>query len=321
MAKKNQKKIAPKKTKYVFAYYLVGFIDLLGQKDSLTNLELFNIPEEKEKFDNAVFSTVITVEAFRESVRTWFKKIKNSKSFKEEFEKAFKNLVKNKSKKEVTRLKAHKASYEKMQRSDLNFQVFSDSIVFYCSLIDENKRIPFIDIFSMLVAIGFTKLIFMTQGKFFRGGLEIGCGTLLGKDGFYGNALNRAYYLESEIAKYPRIVIGTQFKKYLEDMRRYQNSLETEDFDSRFRDTYLKFVESLILKDTDEQFILNYLNSDILTLFSLDPQILQNAYMSIHKEAENFQQKGDSKHFERYKKLKAFFEESIPEEFKKNLSK
>jgi hypothetical protein len=36
-----------------------------------------------------------------------------------------------------------------------------------------------------------------------------------GRGEIYGTALERAYDLESEVAKYPRIVIGDELSKYL----------------------------------------------------------------------------------------------------------
>ena len=49
-----------------------------------------------------------------------------------------------------------------------------------------------------------------------RAGLDVGVGTRLSTGEVYGSALERAYFLESNLAKYPRILVGDGLLEYLD---------------------------------------------------------------------------------------------------------
>jgi hypothetical protein len=82
--------------------------------------------------------------------------------------------------------------------------------------------------------------LYMTlDGFFMRGGVAIG-DVYFDEDIVFGPALIEAYEVESRLARDPRIVLGKSCTKYL----------STQIFDNTFD----------LLKDTDDQVFLNYLN-------------------------------------------------------------
>lgn len=72
------------------------------------------------------------------------------------------------------------------------------------------------------------------------------------KNIWFGPAMNRAYYLESKVAKFPRVIIDP---KYAEKLYAFNEKKYREDFIHR------KVNGEILLRDTDGCIYLNYLNS------------------------------------------------------------
>ena len=78
-----------------------------------------------------------------------------------------------------------------------------------------------------------------------------------GRSLIFGPAVNRAYTLESKIAKYPRIVIDDFIaEKVLE----YNNEILLNEPEI-LRESKSQINGDIVLKDTDDKYYLNYLNS------------------------------------------------------------
>ncbi len=73
----------------------------------------------------------------------------------------------------------------------------------------------------------------------------------------FGPAINRAYYLESKIAKYPRIVIDSFVA---EQVSSYINKF-IDNAPEFMKDTIFQTNGEIIVLDSDEQYYLNYFNS------------------------------------------------------------
>lgn len=113
----------------------------------------------------------------------------------------------------------------------------SDSLYFYTTEIQ--KLIGFIKFFSYFNCIA------MQNNVFFRGGIAKGELKTKNPYQFLGDSVIKAYLLESEIAKNPRIAID---KKSYEELKRNKDILEHIQVDKKNERYYLKlFVKNLKL--------------------------------------------------------------------------
>jgi hypothetical protein len=88
-----------------------------------------------------------------------------------------------------------------------------------------------------------------------RGGVDVGLGLLITPDEVYGPALERAYFLEAECAKYPRIVIGQELCDYLAEV---ETQTETTPH-ARFAKQTAACCRAFLTVDTDGLRILDWL--------------------------------------------------------------
>jgi len=80
----------------------------------------------------------------------------------------------------------------------------------------------------------------------------------------YGSALERAHYLESTVADYPRIVVGRELLDYI-------IAIEKVEIKSNFDKMAKHFAEQtrkLIMMDTDGRLFLDFLSDEVQTLAS-----------------------------------------------------
>ena len=108
----------------------------------------------------------------------------------------------------------------------------------------------------------FLILEFLSHDFLCRGGITYG-DAYFEKDRslFFGPAVNRAYYLESKIAKYPRIVVDNEV---FEEVEKAENKLieEFNRYNPLSKVTTIEETNGKILKlDSDKLYYLNYLNS------------------------------------------------------------
>jgi hypothetical protein len=97
-----------------------------------------------------------------------------------------------------------------------NFVGFSDSFVTPVPLRDDGAGlVRVVTVFSALSADAVIMIHSLAPKHALRGGIDVGLATEIGPGEIYGTALERAYDLEGEVAKYPRIVIGDELSKYL----------------------------------------------------------------------------------------------------------
>lgn len=104
--------------------------------------------------------------------------------------------------------------YEKMKSTAgpkrVRITTFSDSIVFSCAADSEGLTDFRYFLTKLLVYTSPFKLLI-------RGGIT--CGSLVHTDDLiFGPAMNDAYYLESKVANYPRIVVGEKFEEFIEEL-------------------------------------------------------------------------------------------------------
>ena len=99
--------------------------------------------------------------------------------------------------------------------SSFRYRIFSDNIVFFAPINDDDKLGVERNNLGINLLYGLSEFLFSYNKAelFFRGAIT--CGKLYYNPDIgmlFGTGLIRAYYLESEVAVYPRIIIDEQFR-------------------------------------------------------------------------------------------------------------
>lgn len=133
-------------------------------------------------------------------------------------------------------------------------KIFSDNIILYCPVLNNDYKIAFIDV---LMLVGMIQTQFLNNGYLVRGGIT--AGSFFADDIMaWGSALVEAYKLESDCAIYPRIIISSSIENKL---------------------NLCNFI-TMISQDDDKKFFVDYMSSG----FGLDDYvrfaILNKAYQN-----------------------------------------
>ncbi|MBI3804421.1 MAG: hypothetical protein HY282_11740 [Nitrospirae bacterium] len=286
-----------KKDPVRFNYYLIAFIDILNQKESLQKFKRLPVTaDEKETFSQVIRETFGVVDGFRTS-----------------FEKFFSEKVKSTIPMEMIP-EEHRQMFIEARKTEVKFQGFSDTIVVYVSLNDETIKAPINGVFAALAACASTFLISLAIGHVCRGGIEIGWASEFYEGEIYGSALLDAYHLESEVAQYPRIVIGDQVINYLMSMKRAEGSDPLTKIGSQMAD----FCLSLFARDVDGNLILDYLGEGFKKHMAPNgfvgdfKDIPKKAYKFAEKELEKWREARNTKLSIRYNLLLNYLNARLP---------
>jgi len=300
---------------YNYCYYLVAFIDVLGQKEAFQGIDAIPTRYDaklQEKLNEAHEQTALFIENFRLGFENIFD------TFQEESESTI----------EVP--ESRKEKFDDLRRVILRYQRFSDCIQACVPLqLDEYHRYHsnvINGVLAILTACGGMLLFSLAEKKAFRVGIEVGIGTELSNGEVYGPALFKAYSLESKIAQYPRIVIGKELLNYLRNLSEKIQQIPNQDQDKedielckRIADKCLK----MIIKDLNDNQILDYLGDEFRKIFDKFPQddrevsykeIFKKAFDFVKAEYKKRKELGDSKLASRYSQLYNYFKERSPKD-------
>ncbi len=267
-------------------YYLVAFIDLLGQQEALSRFKRFpnfDNKEEISEFENIAKSTFGVILSFYKTFTDFFKE------FSSQEEKSPYSMI--------------------MTGHAIKFQRFSDGVVVFVSLHNEVRKIPTQGVFGILAACASTLLLQLSQGRPLRGGVEIGIGMELNDNEIYGPAVSDAYNLESKIAKYPRIVIGKELINFLH----MNSNLFTDNNPyNAYSKALSDICHSLIAIDDDGYPFIDFLGEGCKKYVYKNNEhvkdLVVRAYNSIAKESEKWKSNRNSKLAFRYTLLRNYFE-------------
>jgi len=183
----------------IFQHYLIVFLDILGQRRILREIrELPTNENDKEAFLEKVRKTVGKVDKLRNAFKDFFNASK--------YHVPNTSLVPQENRKE----------FIASQKSEAYFYGFSDSIIVAVPLISDDENCTAMNgVYSALVATCGIGFISLAATITFRAGLDVGIGTQIEGREVYGPALERAYFIESNLAEYPRFVVGKELINYL----------------------------------------------------------------------------------------------------------
>lgn len=261
----------------IFQHYLIVFIDLVGQKETLRKFT--KIPthdNEKQHFIELAKKSVGHVLHLRE--------------FFEEYFKEARSYIPNKS----LVLPNLQEEFIAAQRSEIFFNGFSDSVIIAVPLMNNDENCTAINgVYAALIATCGIGLTYLSVGIPFRAGLDVGIGTRINEKEVYGAALERAYYLENCLAEYPRYVVGNELAEYLLSVEHQQpNSrlgLVAKDLAGLCR--------QMIIRDTDGRLMLDFLGKHIQETYEniVDESIVTKANQFIISEYERYLDQNNDK--------------------------
>ena len=280
---------------FSFNYYLVGYMDLLGQRDALRRFpELIGNDKERSRILELLGSTFGRVHTFRQA-----------------FDKTFDSTRKmDPGILDQIPSEQHER-FNNSRRMDIRFQYYSDCLAFFISLQpSERVTVPVYSVFGALVCCGGLFIEFMAKHIPFRGGIDVGTAGDFLPDEIYGPALVRAFDLESKVAKQPRIVIGNALMEYLRDEQRRAGSSREDEIARRRASDAL----AMIGRDVDGVLILDYLGKAFLEEWRRIPPAppIQEAYSFVCAEMERFQTIGEGSLAARYHLVEEYMRSKMP---------
>ncbi len=212
---------------YYFQYYALAFVDILNQKSELRKIKKLPTNEqEKSEFISQVKNTFGVVQLFRTSFDSFFQSFLKSGPL------------------QTTGLNREQIeSMNRFRNPNLNKQLFSDSIIYYASLENTSQRFAITNVQALLAGCASSILSTLSIGLACRGGIEAGIAGDVFKNEIYGPALYQAYRLESEVAKYPRIVVGSELRSYID----FESKIPVRSIEDEVRRFYGREMQRLVI--------------------------------------------------------------------------
>lgn len=278
--------------------YCASFIDLLGQRAALKGQNLNPIIESKK--DQKNFQTII-----KKSVGA----IEQLQSFAMDFRK---NYLKTENINYDSLNEEEKKIYELMKKDKPKQQRWSDGLVYYSPLGDPlgkgGIQCPMHSIYEIFTLSGALCLISIANKQPIRGAIEVSWGAELHQNELYGAVIANSYELESEVAQYPRIVVGKYAMGYMQVQ--YQAERDPDDNLGNYNKNLAKMCLDMISIDQDGYPILDYLHTFLTDANTKNvKEIIHKAYSFICEEYEKHVINQNSKLAIRYAWLKLYFDE------------
>jgi hypothetical protein len=225
--------------KLLLQNFLVVFLDILGQRRSLREIRTLPTNEtEKHEFVTKLQGTIGKVDVVRRAFRDFFNAA--------ELHTPDTNLVPPE----------HRAEFIASGKSEVYSYGFSDSIIIVVPLMSTDENCTAINgVYSAFVATSGISLIALAAEITLRGGLDVGIATKISGEEIYGPALERAYFLESNLAEYPRFLIGKELFAYL-------HWVESQQCKTRLGEvakSMAKFCREMIVRDADGRPMLDFM--------------------------------------------------------------
>ena len=183
--------------------YCLGFLDLLGQREAMRGQGLIptmKTDDDVNAFQTIVIDTIGPIRRVQEHIENLLDHVHNPDA-----DSPVRDKLPEK----------QRPIWDEMQRSSIKRQRWSDGLVVFESLGNQNIKCPMNGVYAIFVASGMICFLGLEEKQPVRGAIDVGWGVELQSGEVYGPVLARAYELESEIAQYPRIVVGSDVLQFL----------------------------------------------------------------------------------------------------------
>lgn len=276
------------------AWYVVAYIDLLGQQDALRKLNALPNADNQEE-----------IATFKQQISNFYRPLYGLKQF---FSASIKPFIEG-NRYETIFAPFGEELLRKFRSTPVFYRHFSDSLIVHIPLRNDIGKFHCRAIYAVLSATASTFLSSLANSWSIRGGIDIGLAINLEEGEIYGPALARAYRLESRVAQYPRIVIGDELVRYLQIVAKQHSITKEDEANSLLADRSLR----LLAVDHDGCTFLDWLgNDDIRLSFQKYPEIVKKAYDFIIQESIKHKDNRNSKLGFRYTLLRDYIETRLP---------
>jgi CYTH domain-containing protein len=233
----------PAARKSVVAFHIVALVDLLGQS---TKLERFGgipkTPREKKAFGRLMLATFGTVNRFRERIVLLNTSSPQTHTVPDE-------VGKKLSPRQLRLL-------SDISEPAVGYQFFTDLALLKIDLSGQTGYGPLVSLYGLFRQLGLLMLTQLAEGVLFRGAVEAGICAELDENDLYGQAVGRAYALESRTAVYPRIVVGEHLIDYVKSFSEKRLAKDERMIGKAYAD----IIDRCLMKDADDVFVLSYLD-------------------------------------------------------------
>ncbi|WP_313953747.1 hypothetical protein [Accumulibacter sp.] len=246
--------------------YCLAFIDLLGQRDAMRGQGLLKPIEsegQREAFHDVLRNSIGAIIKLQERAEEMLRPI-----LEENLDSPHRSALSPE----------QQAIWDAMERTRIETQRWSDGLVSFVCLGDTDMRCRMNGVFGIFVLAGTLCLLGLATGRPIRGAIEIAWGIELHPGELYGPAVARAYELESEIAQYPRIVLGPEAVKFLDA---HAANAEQDIFSQNDRELAALCLKMLV-RDADGRWILHYLGD------TFQNSVTHGYHVELHGAARKF---------------------------------
>jgi len=276
-----------------FGGYVVAVIDVLGQKEAIRALS--QVPQKEAEqlgFVKNKLRASLTVRNFVRDTVLRFLASYGATPRISEF-----HLLDFYRQQVLERSKAH----------PIGTYLFSDTIVIHSPILNNWNEPGAHGIYSILAACGSTMMTCMAAGVPIRGAVEVGWGLIWDHGELYGPAFLSAYELEQCAAQWPRIVVGPEITRALNEFSRLPGFTDRE----KIQAALAKLCQELICNDFDAKPIVDYLGTTMRGMVYDDKlrDLFVRGLSFAVGEHERFTRDGNSKLCDRYAKVRRYYEE------------
>lgn len=270
--------------------YAVAFIDLLGQRAAMPERHL---PPNKDEAVAIVKKSVGRIVSTQKLFENFYNSYASAETFYSKLPSSIQRAIPD------------------MAPAHLKWQYFSDGLVVYVPLGSGLVASPVSSLLGLLLASGMLCLIGLAARSPIRAGIDAAWAVEYRPNELYGSALAHAYKLESEVAQWPRVVVGEGLVGYLQHY--------ATDGDNGASSQFRREMGSLCLKllavDVDGNHIVDYLGQGYRTVTkeTLDKAAVVRAREYVEEQIVHWRQVNDMKLVERYEIVHSYLCSHAPE--------
>lgn len=282
------------------SYWMVAFLDLLGYREVLRDLDVLPLPEDEEG-QNRMRKALGRATRLRRRLHGSFGQfLVGEQSTEKEFLDGIPLQLQEKAK--------------SLRATRLVHSPGPDHYILAASLAPSPSNFPARAVYSAIMATASGMLMHLAIGSDnpsdtlpLRGGIDIAAGAALQPENFlYSPALTRAYDLESKFAKYPRVLIGDRVQEFLEMV----STNPGEDIDSRHAREVAAEVRKMFFVDNDGRLALDFYGPVVRDKFGYEPArtMGQRAWTYATAAEQLARERGDAYVTAKYEWLAAYLE-------------
>ena len=270
---------------YQFREYCVLFADILNQAEKVDQLR--NVPDPNDVGQFPVF-----VDKLRQTAGVIV-------AMAQIFNEAFDSLEGRRQKFSTLPADA-RDDFISRTLHPIDRQLFSDSMLYYLPLYQEEGQCPEWAICKLFFA-AYTTYLFGLQAEHpLRGAITYGYAGVFGENGLYGPALLDAYRIESNLARYPRIVVATSL---VHELQSRASKLTPKEIQTIMSAHLSQKCLQFIAQDTDGLYVIDPQGRHNSEYREIHKEPLEKAIRFVNRELVRFQSLGDAKLTSRYYEL------------------